>query len=76
MVVEETVNELFVPALGIVGDPFELYDPMPFGLEIDDFLDYATSQFNKRMARIAQARGADLTAVAAVTQPAIDDNDA
>lgn len=75
-VVEETVNELFVPALGIVGDPFELYDPMPFGLEIDDFLDYATSQFNKRMARIEQARGADLTAVAAVTQKAIDDDDA
>ena len=55
-VVEETVNDLFMPALGVVGDPFSLYDPVPFGLQIEDFLDYASDQFNKRIARLEKAR--------------------
>ncbi|MDA0244355.1 MAG: R2-like ligand-binding oxidase [Chloroflexi bacterium] len=55
-VVEETVNDLFMPALGVVGDPFALYDPVPFGLQIEDFLDYASDQFNKRIARLEKAR--------------------
>lgn len=75
-VVEETMDELFLPALGIVGDPFDLYDPVPFGLEMDTFIDYATSQFNKRMARIEAARGATLAEVSAITAEAISANDA
>lgn len=75
-VVEQTVNELFPAALGIVGDPFELYNPVPFGLQIDDFIDYATSQFNKRMARVEQARGGTLEDVYRLTRKAIADNDA
>lgn len=75
-VVEETMNELFVSAMGVVTDPFFMYDPMPFGLEMDVFMDYATNQFNKRVERIEKARGASLTAVEQVTQRAIDEDDA
>jgi len=59
-VIEETMNDLFLPALGVVADAFSHYDPMPFGLVEDDFIDYATSQFQKRIERIERARGATL----------------
>lgn len=75
-IVEKTMDALFVPALGIVGDPFALYDPVPFGLELDDFLDYATGQFNKRMARVDQARGASLSQITLLTHEIIEADDA
>lgn len=59
-IIEETMNDLFLPALGVVGDAFGQYDPMPFGLVEDDFIDYATSQFQKRIERIERAREATL----------------
>lgn len=75
-VVEETVNELFLPALGVVSDPFEMYDPMPFGLELDMFIDYASDQFDKRINRIEKARGATLDEVEQVTRRVIEADDA
>ncbi|MCB8991661.1 MAG: R2-like ligand-binding oxidase [Ardenticatenaceae bacterium] len=75
-VVEETMNELLMPALAVVGDVFEQYDPMPFGLVLEDFMEYATNQFNKRIERIEKARGATLEEVFRVTQQAIEAGDA
>ena len=76
-VVEETMDTLFLPALGVVGEPFDRYgDDVPFGLEIDTFIDYATNQFNKRIARVEAARGATLSQIAAVTADVIAQNDA
>ncbi len=75
-VVEETMNDLLMPALAVVGDVFEQYDPMPFGLRLEDFIDYATNQFNKRIERIEKARGATLDEVYRVTQQAIEAGDA
>ena len=37
--------------------------PMPFGLELDAFVGYATDQFSRRMDRIERARGESLEAV-------------
>ncbi|MCA9957972.1 MAG: R2-like ligand-binding oxidase [Chloroflexota bacterium] len=74
-VVEATMNDLLMPALAVVGDVFEQYDPMPFGLQQDDFIDYATNQFNKRIERIEKARGASLEEVYRVTQQAIEAGD-
>lgn len=51
-IVEETMNQLLIPALGVISDVFALYDPIPFGLKEDDFLDYAASQFEKRIERV------------------------
>lgn len=54
--IDERMNELLPIALGMIEEVFEQYDPVPFGLEIDDFVDYATSQFQKRYGRVQQAR--------------------
>ena len=44
-VAEATMNELLVPALGVVADAFAPYPTMPFGLEPGEFTDYALGQF-------------------------------
>ena len=73
---ESTMNALLMPALGVIGDIFGRYDPMPFGLVQEDFIDYALSQFNKRLARLEKSRGATLSEVNRLTQSAIDQDDA
>jgi ribonucleoside-diphosphate reductase beta chain len=75
-VVEETVNELFAPALGIISEGLAPYDPPPFGLVESDFLDYASRQFEKRIDRIERARGADLASVLRLTARIIEEDDA
>jgi ribonucleoside-diphosphate reductase beta chain len=60
---EETMNSLFIPAIGVISDTFTHYNPAPFGLVEDDFVDYATSQFSKRFERLEKARGAALSEV-------------
>jgi ribonucleoside-diphosphate reductase beta chain len=54
-VVEETFNELIMPALSTVGEVFSFYDPMPFGLVEEEFTNYALDQFQKRIAHIEKA---------------------
>lgn len=75
-IAEAKMNELLMPAVGVITETFEQYDPVPFGLQVDDFVNYAMMQFQKRMNRIEQARGASLEAVYQVTQAAIDADDA
>ena len=72
---EETMNELLPPALGVVGDAFAAYENMPFGLEESVFTEYALNQFQKRVERLEKARGASLDEIYRVTQRAIDEND-
>jgi len=55
-IIEERMNTLFEPALNIVNEIFAPYDPMPFDLQIDEFLTFAMNQFQKRMSRIEKAR--------------------
>ncbi len=74
-VLEETMNELLPPALGVVGDAFAAYEQMPFGLVESVFTDYALNQFQKRVERLEKARGASLDEIYRVTQRAIDAND-
>lgn len=75
-VAETTMNTLLMPALGIIEEVFALYDPVPFGLLLDEFTAYATMQFQKRYLRLMQARGANLAQVQSMTQVAIDADDA
>ncbi|MEM7028655.1 MAG: R2-like ligand-binding oxidase [Chloroflexota bacterium] len=60
---EATMNELLMPAMGIISDAFAQYDPMPFGLQESDFMDYALQQFQKRMNYIERARSKSATEV-------------
>lgn len=73
---EETMNTLLMPAVGVIHETFALYDPVPFGMAVDDFVDYAMMQFQKRMDRIEKARTATLDEIYRVTQAAIDHEDA
>jgi len=60
---QSRMGELLLPALGVVEETFAQHDPMPFGLVLEDFLVFATSQFQKRLDRIergAQARSLEL----------------
>jgi ribonucleoside-diphosphate reductase beta chain len=67
-VLEETMNELLMPAIAIIGDVFEQYDPAPFGLVEADFVDYAMGQFEKRIERLEKARGLSLAEIERVAR--------
>lgn len=73
---ETTMNDLLSSALGVITEIFAQYDPVPFGLSVDDFVGYAMMQFQKRMGRIEAACGATLDEVYRVTQHAIETDDA
>jgi ribonucleoside-diphosphate reductase beta chain len=75
-VAEGTMNTLLMPALGVVNEAFAAYDPVPFGLELDTFTNYAMMQFQKRYQRIAQSQGTSIERVYAVTHQAIETDDA
>lgn len=74
-VLEGTMNELLTPTLGVIGDVFAAYDPIPFGLVESDFTDYALDQFQKRVTRLEKARGATLDEIYRVAS-AVDESDA
>ncbi|MGM0557321.1 MAG: R2-like ligand-binding oxidase [Myxococcota bacterium] len=54
--IEARMNEMLPLALGMINETFDQYDELPFGLELDTFVNYATTQFQKRYARIEKAR--------------------
>jgi ribonucleoside-diphosphate reductase beta chain len=74
-VAEDTMNELLPLAMDIIGDAFEPYDPVPFGLSPADFTDFAISQFQKRLERLEKARGASLEEIDRVTMAVIERDD-
>ncbi|MEO1289868.1 MAG: R2-like ligand-binding oxidase [Chloroflexota bacterium] len=75
-VAEARMNSLLMPAIGVITEAFDAYDPVPFGLQIDDFVGYAMMQFQKRMGRIEKAKGASLEDIYKVTHQAIENEDA
>ncbi|GAB4508986.1 MAG: R2-like ligand-binding oxidase [Anaerolineae bacterium] len=74
-VAEDTMNRLLPLALGVVTEAFASYDPIPFGLSVDEFTNYAMMQFQKRYGRIAQSQGASLAHVIATTEDVINTGD-
>jgi len=76
IMVEQTMNELLLPALGVITEVFEQYDPVPFGLTEEEFLEYAGNQFQKRISRLEKARGSTLEELDLTTQQAITADDA
>lgn len=71
-VAEATLNELLPHALGVVAETFAAYEAMPFGLELEEFTDFALGQFNARLTRIERARTLDTDAIDRVTRTEID----
>lgn len=56
-VIEEQMNKLLPFALGITQEMYAEVgeDEPPFGLKMEDYLEYSTMQFNKRVARIQRS---------------------
>ena len=60
-VVEQEMNRLLMFALGVVNESFadtmeRSPEEIPFGFQAQEYLDYATTQFTKRLNRIERAR--------------------
>ena len=53
-------NELMPLALRMIQEGFALYDPMPFGLSTDEFMQYAADKGMRRFGTISSARGRPL----------------
>lgn len=73
--IQAKMNELLMPAIGIIGDAFAAYDSVPFGLVLNDFVNYATVQFQKRIERLERAREQTLEQVYQITHKAIEQED-
>lgn len=58
------MDALLPLAIGTIGEIFEAYGEMPFGLRLEEFTDYSMAQFQRRYARIERARQEGLAAVA------------
>ena len=74
-VLEEQMNALLPAALGVIGDVFAAYDPVPFGLVEEDFIDYGLAQFQKRVGRLERARGLSLAEIMRATNSVIERDD-
>jgi ribonucleoside-diphosphate reductase beta chain len=61
--VEQGMNELVELPLAIVQEIFAEYETMPFGVELDDFLAFASRQFSHRFTRLELARTQSLDEV-------------
>ncbi len=64
--IESRMGELFVPAIGVVNELFDITaarGEIPFNLEQDEFVNFAISQFQKRIARVERARNLSLAEV-------------
>src|SRR6201996_5161382 len=56
-VFETRMNELMPLGLRLIEEGFSLYDPMPFGLSVDEFMQYAADKGMRRLGTIGSARG-------------------
>jgi ribonucleoside-diphosphate reductase beta chain len=63
------MNELLGPAMGVVAEFWEEFDPEhgPFGQEMQKFLDFASTQFDKRMRVLERDRGKTLAEIESAT---------
>lgn len=53
--IRERMAVLLEPAVGVIMELFSHYDPMPFGLRLEEFNDYALGQFQARLGRIEKS---------------------
>ncbi len=74
-VIEETMNGLFPSGLAVISDIISPYEPVPFGITLDEFTAYGASQFQKRFQRIMKARDASLADLRTQTRSVIEAED-
>lgn len=66
-VMNRRMNELFVPALAVISEYWENYDEdnPPFGQRMETYIEYASTQFDKRMRVLERDRGKSIQEIAA-----------
>jgi len=60
---QEQMNMLLMPSMKLVEETYGNHDIMPFGVDLNDILNYAMGQFQKRLARIEKARNQSLSEI-------------
>ncbi len=68
-VMNQRMNELLGPAMGVISEFWDGYDESdpPFGQRMETYLDYASTQFDKRMKVLERDRGKSLQEIAGAT---------
>ena len=61
--IQSRMGELMPLAIGTIGEIFDAYQEMPFGLELEHFVNFASAQFESRLARLERARSQSLESV-------------
>lgn len=75
-VAQSTMNLLLMQAIAIINEIFAAYDPVPFGLKVEDFVNYAMMQYQKRYARLEKSVGVSLDEIERLAHATIEANDA
>jgi ribonucleoside-diphosphate reductase beta chain len=57
VVIQARMAELLPLAIGVIAEIFDRYEEMAFGLDLAEFTDFATAQFESRFKRIERAVG-------------------
>jgi ribonucleoside-diphosphate reductase beta chain len=58
--IQVRMGELLEPAVAVIPEVFACYHPMPLGLKLEEFTDFAIHQFQARLGRIERAVRGDL----------------
>jgi ribonucleoside-diphosphate reductase beta chain len=77
-VMNQRMNELLAPALSVVTEFWEGYDETnaPFGQRMETYIDYASTQFDKRMRVLERDRGKSLAEIAQATMADLSEEEA
>jgi ribonucleoside-diphosphate reductase beta chain len=64
--------EMLLPyAIGVVNEIFSGMDPIPFGLDKEEFVQFAMKQFQTRMDILERARGKTIDEIYSVSEDAV-----
>ena len=76
-VMNQRMNELLGPAMSVVSEFWDAYDESaaPFGQRMQTYLDYASTQFDKRMKVLERDRGKSLEQIAAAASADIEEEE-
>ncbi|HEX2092483.1 MAG TPA: R2-like ligand-binding oxidase [Longimicrobiaceae bacterium] len=62
--IQRRLDALLEPAMGTIAEIFAAYgEHVPFGLQMEEFAEFALAQFGKRVTRLERARGQSLAEV-------------
>jgi len=70
--IEARMNHLLPFALGMITETLGSYEELPFGIAVDDFVTFATTQFQKRYERVSKSREQTVAEVMGIREAAAE----